>query len=59
MLRIRCDEARLHGGELPDGVDRLGQPLQAVADRDADVLTPRFFSSVRTESQKLRPRWRT
>ena len=38
MRAITCSSERLHDRLRPDVVDRLGQPFEAVADDDADIL---------------------
>ena len=51
----QVDDALLDRGELPDGVDRVREALQAVADRDAHVLN----AAVLQLGQYLQPELRT
>src|SRR5829696_235495 len=51
----QVDDAGLNRGELPDGVDRVREAFQPVADRDAHVLN----AAVLQLGQHLQPELRT
>ena len=51
----QVNDAGLNDRLRENGIDRLGEALQAIDDGDQNVLTPRFFSSFMTRSQNLAP----